>query len=201
MHLVHDRIEAECAYLNRQSALGFERPYGWAWALMLAGELARHETDEGRRWAAALNPLADAFVRRFEEFFPLMIYPVRVGAHSNTAFALLLALNFSKATGNVQFAELCKRKARKWYANDADCQAWEPSGEDFLSPALVEAACLGVVMSRDEFAGWFARYLPNAADGKPETLFAPATVTDRTDGQIGHLDGLKSGKLPVYVRF
>jgi hypothetical protein len=185
-----EKVAGEVAYLARPSSRGFERPYGWAWALMLSSELARHRSEQGQHWFHTLRPLADAFVARFRDFLPLAIYPVRGGAHANTAFALILALEYARATGDESFAAVCAQKARTWYAGDFGMPVLEPSQSDFLSPALVEAACLGVVMNRDEFAGWFARYLPQAADGKPETLFAPATVTDRTDGQIAHLDGL-----------
>jgi hypothetical protein len=185
-----EKIAGELAYLARPESRGFERPYGWAWALMLAGELSRHERDEGRRWATALKPLGDAFVQRFEEFFPLMTYPVRAGVHSNTAFALLLALNYSRAVGNSAFSELCRSRARAWYCADADCQAWEPSLDEFLSPALMEAACMREVLSAEEFRDWFTRFLPRAVDGEPKTLFEPASVSDRSDGKIAHLDGL-----------
>ncbi|HEV2562564.1 MAG TPA: DUF2891 domain-containing protein [Rhizomicrobium sp.] len=185
-----ENLAGEIAYLARPQSRGFERPYGWAWALMLTGELAQHQSEEGRHWAAALKPFGDAFVQRFESFLPLATYPVRAGVHSNTAFALLLALNFSIATGNSEFAELCRRKAREWYANDVDCQAWEPSQDEFLSPTLMEAACMHMVLSREEFAEWFAGFLPRAAEGEPRTLFTPASVSDRSDGKIAHLDGL-----------
>jgi hypothetical protein len=185
-----EKVAAEAAYLTRRASRTFERPYGWAWALMLASELARHRGAEGTRWSETLRPLADAFVSRFRDFLPLSTYPVRAGGHANTAFALILALEYAAATGDEPFAFLCARKARAWYASDADMQVLEPSQADFLSPTLVEAACLGGVMDRDEFAAWFARYLPHAVGGMPATLFAPATVSDRTDGQIAHLDGL-----------
>ena len=42
----------------------------------------------------------------------------------------------------------------------------------------------------DEFPPWFDRFLPRLAERRPATLFTPATVTDRTDGKIAHLDGL-----------
>ena len=185
-----EKVAGEVAYLARPSARGFERPYGWGWALMLSGELARHPSEEGRRWFTALQPLADAFVARFRNYLPLATYPVRAGVHSNTAFALILALDYSRALHDESFGAICAQKARQWYAADSAMQALEPSQSDFLSPTLVEAACLGTVMNAGEFAAWFARYLPNAAEGRPETLFTPATVTDRTDGQIAHLDGL-----------
>jgi hypothetical protein len=184
------KIAGEVAYLARPSSRGFERPYGWAWTLMLSSELARHRTEHGQHWFHTMRPLADAFVARFRDFLPLATYPIRAGAHANTAFALILALEYAAATGDQSFASVCAQKARTWYAGDVGIQVLEPSQTDFLSPALVAAACLGVVMNREEFAAWFRRYLPDAAEGKPETLFAPATVADRTDGQITHLDGL-----------
>ena len=149
-----------------------------------------HEAQDGARWARTLKPLGDAFVKRFEDFLPIATYPVRVGVHSNTAFALLLALDYADAVGDRDLAALCRGKARGWYGEDRDCQAWEPSQDEFLSPALIEAACMRRVLSPEDFSMWFAEFLPNAAHGAPATLFAPATVSDRTDGKIAHLDGL-----------
>lgn len=185
-----EKVEGEVAYLRQPSSRGFERPYGWAWALMLQGELERHTSDEGMRWAETLRPLGDAFARRFEDFLPLATYPVRVGVHSNTAFALILALDYCEATGSADLAALCRQKARGWHARDRDCQAWEPSQDEFLSPALIEAACMRRVLNAEEFCVWFANFLPDAANGAPATLFEPATVSDRSDGKIAHLDGL-----------
>jgi hypothetical protein len=183
-------VAAEVAYLVRPQSRGFERPYGWAWALMLSGELARHETAEGRGWSNAMQPFANAFVQKFESWLPLATYPVRAGVHANTAFALLLALDYAHTAGNRSFGTLIREKACTWYANDVDCQAWEPSGDDFLSSTLVEAACMRAAMGREAFAPWIARFLPRLAAGEPTTLFAPAFVSDRSDGKIAHLDGL-----------
>jgi hypothetical protein len=189
-HVTADKIDAEIAYLARPHSRGFERPYGWAWALMLAGELARHESGEGKAWRAAAAPLGEAFKGRFETFLPLATYPVRAGVHSNTAFALLLALDYANTIRDEAFARLCAEKARAWYDGDAGCQAWEPGQDEFLSPALMEAACMSAVLSRDAFGSWFERFLPHAEHGEPATLFSPARVSDRTDGKIAHLDGL-----------
>jgi hypothetical protein len=188
--LTAKNVAAEVAYLARPEARGFERPYGWAWALMLAGELAQHETAEGKRWRAQLQPFANAFVQRFESWLPIATYPVRAGVHTNTAFALLLSLDYARAAGNVRFGALLREKALGWFANDADCQAWEPSGDDFLSSALIEAACMRATMARRAFAPWLARFLPRLSAGEPATLFSPANVSDRSDGKIAHLDGL-----------
>src|SRR5580658_6499538 len=98
------KVAGEVAYLARPSSRGFERPYGWAWTLMLSSELARHRSEPGQRWFQLLRPLADAFVARFRDFLPLATYPVRAGAHANTAFALILALEYAAATGDQSFA-------------------------------------------------------------------------------------------------
>jgi hypothetical protein len=188
--LTEANIAAEVDYLARPSSRGFERPYGWAWALMLAGELARHESAEGRIWNNNFAPFAHAFVQRFEAWLPLANYPVRAGVHSNTAFAILLALEYAETVGNIGFAAPLREKAIAWYANDVDCQAWEPSGDDFLSSALIEAACMRALLGREAFAAWLARFLPWLSKGEPATLFAPASVSDRSDGKIAHLDGL-----------
>jgi hypothetical protein len=188
--LVPDKIAAEVAYLDEPGHAGFERPYGWAWALMLAAELARHESREGRRWAAALQPLASAFVRRFAAHLPKLTYPIRVGTHFNTAFALTLALEYAAVMRDEELARLLRARATDWFGGDADCQAWEPGGDEFLSPALIEAECMRRVLGETDFAAWLDAFLPRIASRRPATLFTPASVSDRSDGKIAHLDGL-----------
>ncbi|WP_374468593.1 DUF2891 domain-containing protein [Phenylobacterium sp.] len=180
------KVAAETAYLARPSARGFERPYGWGWLLKLQAELLAHDAP----WAATLTPLACAFADRFRAFLPKAAYPIRTGVHSSTAFALALASDYARAAGDTELLELFAATARGWYLADADAQAWEPSSDDFLSPTLVEAECLRRVLPRDEFDPWLAEFLPHAARRRPASLFAPAVVSDRTDGKIVHLDGL-----------
>lgn len=193
--LVPEKLAAEAAYAARPQSRGFERPYGWAWALMLAGELARHQTDGAKSWNAAIAPLARVFVERFTAWLPLATYPVRAGVHANTAFALLLAHEYGTSTGDAALCALLREKAIAWYANDADCQAWEPCGDDFLSSALIEAACMRIVLEHGAFAPWLAKFLPRLARGEPAALFVPAFVSDRTDGKIAHLDGLNLSRV------
>ncbi|MFN3513030.1 MAG: DUF2891 domain-containing protein [Phenylobacterium sp.] len=185
-----EKVAGEFAYLQRPTSRSFERPYGWAWLLMLAAELARHETAEGRRWSRALAPLAQAFADRFKAFLPLATYPIRTGTHYNTAFALSLALDYARTCADAELAALVEATALRWYGEDRDCQAWEPSGDDFLSSALMEAECLRRVVAPEAFRAWFSAFLPRAGRREPATLFAPATVSDRSDGKIAHLDGL-----------
>jgi hypothetical protein len=185
-HLTPELIAGECAYLAGPATLGFERPYGWAWLLKLAAELALHETTEGRNWSAALGPLARVFIERFTAFLPLACYPIRAGVHSNTAFAVRLALDYQDEA----LRRLLTDTVRRWYAADANCQAWEPGGDEFLSPALIEAECMRAALPDHDFRAWFARFLPRLNQRLPAPLFTPATVSDRSDGKIAHLDGL-----------
>jgi len=192
-HFTDEKMAGERAYLDLPHNRGFERPYGWAWLLALAAQLDAMNTpgtpDTARR-ARALAPLTEAFVERFEEFLPKATYPLRVGTHFNTAFALTLALDFARQTAHGALEKLIEETARRWYQDDAACQAWEPSGDEFLSPALMEAVLMSRVLPGAEFEVWFGRFLPDLAARKPATLFTPATVSDRSDGKIAHLDGL-----------
>jgi hypothetical protein len=185
-----EKVGGEIAYLARPESRGFERPYGWAWLLMLAAELARHTSEEGRAWSAALKPLAEAFAERFVQYLPLASYPIRAGTHANTAFSLALAWDYATVADDWPLAEAISDRAYRWYGQDTNCQAWEPDGDAFLSPALMEAECMRRILSPPEFQIWFARFLPEVGLEKPATLFAPTHVSDRTDGKIAHLDGL-----------
>ena len=186
-----DAIRGECEYLERPDAQSFERPYGWAWLLELARELAACEDALAMRWSVEIGALASAFEARYLAFLPRADYPIRYGMHSNTAFGLLFALDYARALNRVALGQACVARARSWYADDRDAPArWEPSGADFLSPSLVEAALMRRVLAPAEFARWLADFLPGLADRAPATLFVPARVSDRSDAQIVHLDGL-----------
>lgn len=182
--LVPHKVAGELAALTRPYAAGFERPYGWAWALALHGEAVRHDA----AWGAALEPLARAFAERFHQHLPKLTYPIRVGTHFNTAFALTLARDWA-LDHDPALVTLIDMRARHWFGEDRGCQAWEPGGDEFLSPALCEALLMSRVLG-DGFAGWFDVFLPDAVAGRPQSLFTPAVVSDRSDGKIAHLDGL-----------
>jgi hypothetical protein len=188
--LTESKIAVELAYLRQPGRGTFERPYGWAWLLMLAAELARQDTQEGGRWSAALAPLGEAFAQRFREFLPKAAYPIRVGTHFNTAFALSLASEYASIVDDDALAVAVRDQALVWYAGDVDCQAWEPGGDDFLSSALIEAECMRRVLERRAWAEWIDRFLPRIGDGEPRSLFRPVEVSDRSDAKIAHLDGL-----------
>lgn len=179
-------VAGEIAYLQRPTARGFERPYGWGWLLALQAEL---EQAKDQRAADTLRPLAQTFADRFKAFLPLADYPVRTGVHSSTAFALRLAADYAESADGELFA-LMRDKVLTWYGDDAGAQAWEPSQDDFLSPTLMEAECMRRYLAPDAFRAWFTRFLPDARNSEPAALFAPARVSDRTDGKIAHLDGL-----------
>ncbi len=186
--LVPEKVAGECAYLASPTARGFERPYGWAWLLQLADELGRLPD---LHWSDALSPLATIFARRFHDFLPIASYPVRTGTHANTAFALRMAADYAEGGGHDSLLELLNRTALRWYGADADCPAWgEPGGDDFQSPALVEAECMRRLLPPERFLPWFDRFLPRLAERQPAALFRPASVSDRSDGKIAHLDGL-----------
>jgi len=185
-----EKVGVETAYLEQPSRGTFERPYGWAWLLMLAAELARYDSNDGRRWSAAIRPLADTFARRFREFLPKATYPIRVGTHYNTAFALALVSEYAATMRDDALTALLRDKATAWYGGDVDCQAWEPGGDDFLSPALIEAECMRRLLDRTVWSEWMDAFLPRIAAREPRTLFVPADVSDRSDGKIAHLDGL-----------
>jgi hypothetical protein len=190
-HVTPANIAAECAYLARPESRGFERTYGWAWLLELATELRRGADAGSRRWSATLQPLADAFVRRYIDYLPRQQYPLRAGGHPNSAFGLLFALDYARSAGESALEELCVERARTWYAGDRDAPAaWEPSGADFLSPVLIEAELMRRVLLPPQFATWLGDFLPGLETRAPATLFTPAEVADRSDPFIVHLDGL-----------
>jgi len=185
------RQEAEFA---RKSGTGL-RHYGWGWALTLSHELAAWPGDaDARRWAAAMQPLAAVLTANFLTWLPKATYPIRVGVHANSAFALSRALSYARLQaggGRPDLAEAIEQAAHRWYDNDTDYPGgWEPSGHDFLSPALTQAELMARLLPPAEFSTWLGGFLPGLAAGEPTALFIPAVVSDASDGQIAHLRGL-----------
>ena len=190
VQLTRSNVDGEVAYFREPLRGTFERPYGWAWLLMLDAELRRHNSAAAEKWRSALAPLSEVIVSRYGDFLPKATYPIRVGTHFNSAFGIALALEYSAIAGDRELTRLLTDKAVEWYAEDRDCQAWEPGGDDFLSSALVEAECMRRALEPESFKEWLSGFLPRLGEKKPATLFRPATVSDRSDGKIAHLDGL-----------
>jgi hypothetical protein len=185
-NLTPERIAAEVAYLGEGNRRSFERTYGWAWLLKLSAELRSWDDPAAARWARALQPLADALVTQFAVFLPKQTYPIRTGVHPNTAFSLELALDYARAIRDERFEALIMDRARTWFGQDRRGPlAWEPGGEDFLSPCLEEAALMSRVLTRPAFHRWLQGFLPDLPGG-----LVPAMVSDRSDPKIVHLDGL-----------
>jgi hypothetical protein len=190
-HLTTENLQVEADYFARKESKPFERPYGWAWLLKLAEELHGWDDPDAARWSQALQRVSRVVVARYLEFFPKQTYPIRTGVHPNTAFGLAFAHDYARAVGDTRLRTLVEERARAYFGNDSDAPVrWEPSGADFFSPSLVEAELMRRVLPPAEFRTWFARFLPGAPRSEPKTLFTPATVTDRTDPQLVHLDGL-----------
>ena len=184
-------LAVEAAYFARPGTASFERMYGWAWVLKLAEELHRSTSPEAKRWEQALQPLTDALVTRYLEFLPKQTYAIRTGVHPNTAFGLAFAYDYAVALGHAPLKDLVAARSRDYFLGDTDYPAkLEPNGSDFLSPALMEADLMRWVLPPQEFAAWFEAYLPAMRDGQPKNLLTIAVVTDRSDPQLGHLDGL-----------
>jgi Protein of unknown function (DUF2891) len=190
-------LAAEMDFIGSPGGLA-ERPYGWGWLLALAAECAAVRGPEGPRWAAALAPLAGAVTAQFLDWLPRATYPVRHGVHANSAFGLSRALPYARlraTAGDPALLTAITSQAEDWFGADTLYPgSWEPSGQDFLSPALTEAELMTRILPPAEFATWLAVFLPGIAGGQPAPLFTPVTVTDSSDGQLAHLHGLNASR-------
>jgi hypothetical protein len=189
--LAPERLAAEAAYLRAPGRASFERPYGLAWLLQLSAELRGWDDPEARGWAAALAPLEAEAAARLATWLPRLRYPIRSGEHSQTAFAFGLVRDWAVATGNQAMRRQVDEKARAFYLGDRDCPiAYEPSGEDFLSPCLAEADLMRRVLPPADLTGWLTRFLPGIPRAGGAGWLAPAVVTDRSDPRLAHHAGL-----------
>ncbi|MBU2929805.1 DUF2891 domain-containing protein [Winogradskyella psychrotolerans] len=184
-----ENIAQELVYFEGEYNSSFERTYGWAWLLKLAEELHTWDNPLARKLEANLQPMTDMIVGKYLEFLPKLNYPIRVGEHPNTAFGLSFAYDYAVAVNHKDLMTLIEKRAKDFYENDQDCPIeWEPSGFDFLSPCLEEAALMKRVLSVTEFKAWINDFMPQLSS---ETFdIAVGEVSDRTDGKLVHLDGV-----------
>lgn len=182
-------IQTEVELFKQEAHRGFERTYGWAWLLQLRKELLSWDDPLGKELSKNLAPLAQQLVRLYIDYLPKMNYPIRVGEHSNLAFGLTLAYDYGMETKNDSLLHVIQETALRFYKNDVGCPiSWEPGGSDFLSPCLEEADLMWRILPKKDYASWVEQFLPDIFNG--QTVLAPGTVTDRTDGKLVHLDGL-----------
>lgn len=193
--LTIENIEVELLYVRGSGRTSFERPYGLAWVLQLAAELHEWRDDHGAaRWLTALAPLEREAAQRIKDWLPKLTYPIRSGEHSQTAFAFGLMLDWARVAGDREMQRLIRSLTEDYYGRDTMCpMAYEPSGQDFLSPCLAEADLMRRVQNPYDFAAWLTEFLPSVpAQEAPRGVgwLEPAVVTDPSDGKLAHLDGL-----------
>ena len=186
-----DNFAAELTYYEAKGRGSFERPYGIAWYLQLVLELEESDDSQLIEWRETLRPLEDAIVEEVQDWLPKLSYPIRLGTHNQSAFAFGLMLDYARGVGNEELAAALTEKTLAFHRDDVDCPIeYEPSGEDFLSPCLMEADLMRRVMSQGEFSAWLARFLPAIpTDGSSDWL-EPGIVLDASDGKLVHLDGV-----------
>jgi len=188
-HLSAENIAKELEYFDDELSQGFERMYGWAWLLKLSEELHNWQDPVAEELEANLKPLSELIANRVKEFLPKLNYPIRVGTHTNTAFAMTMIYDYASAVADIELKQIVVKRAREYFSKDMNCPlSWEPSGYDFLSPCLEEADLMRRVLSKEEFNNWLSEFLPQILD--PEFTLTPGIVSDRTDGHLVHLDGL-----------
>ncbi|WP_390173886.1 DUF2891 domain-containing protein [Roseimaritima ulvae] len=190
-HLSKANLEQEAAFFARDEHKSFERMYGWAWFLRLTMELDGWDDADGRRWRENLRPLEQLLRKRIAAYLPLLSYPIRVGQHTDTAFALGQLFDYAHAVDDPELAALVAKSARTFYRDDKNYPvAYEPSGHDFFSSCWNEADLMRRLLPADEFARWLDAFVPNAASQLTDGTIQPVQVTDVTDGKLVHLAGL-----------
>jgi hypothetical protein len=188
--LTAENVAAELRYMQGKGRVSFERPYGLAWLLQLGAELREWDSEDARRWSLALLPLEKEAAARVAAWLPKLTNPIRVGEHSQTAFAFGLILDWARRAGERDLERLLEERVRAYYARDRACPlAYEPSGEDFLSPCLAEADLMRRTLAPPQFASWLGSFLTIPRKAGADWL-APAVVTDPSDPKLAHLDGL-----------
>ena len=189
-------VAGEIAYLRQPNRRSFVRTYGWAWLLKLSDELLSGSRSGGdaasfATWTRLLQPLAAEFASLYRSYLPEAPVPLRYGLHPNSAFGVAFAIDHARMTSDAALEALCTKRALDWFASDVNYPAlFEPSGNEFLSPALVEADLMSRVLDKNAFAEWLERFLPGLGTGQPRAILDPVVASNHHDPQTVHLDGL-----------
>ncbi|MBL4663566.1 MAG: DUF2891 domain-containing protein [Flavobacteriaceae bacterium] len=188
-NITSEKIELEVLYFEGKYNKSYERTYGWAWLLKLAETLKTWDDPMAQGLYKTLQPLTDVIVTKYLEFLPKLVYPIRVGEHTNTAFGLTFAYDYAVAAEHLELKTLIENRVQDFYLNDSQCPIqWEPSGYDFLSPCLEEIDIMRRVLEPNLFKEWLGRFMPQLAN--TDFSLDVGEVSDRTDGKLVHLDGL-----------
>jgi len=188
-NITKENVAQELFYFEKEINKSYERTYGWAWLLKLAEELHNWDDPMARELESNLKPLTDLIVSNYKEFLPKLVYPIRVGEHTNTAFGLTFAYDYAIATNETELKVLIIKRAKDFYLKDKECPLeWEPSGYDFLSPCFEEINIMRRILTEQEFKKWINEFSPNLH--LKNFHINPGKVSDRTDGKLVHLDGL-----------
>ncbi|MXV37068.1 DUF2891 family protein [Flavobacteriaceae bacterium Ap0902] len=196
-NLSEANIQKEISYFLNEQEYSFERAYGWAWLFKLQESLNRWDTKEGEQLSQNLRPLTDLVSDRFMKYIEKLRYPIRVGTHTNTAFAMSLAYDYALTNKNTYLAEAITQRAKDFYINDKRCPlGWEPSGYDFLSPCMQELDLMRKVLPETSFMAWLGGFLPEVMH--KDFDWEVGEVSDRNDGHMVHLDGLNFSRAWVF---
>jgi len=184
-------VTEEIAYFQAENRKSYERPYGVAWFLQLTAELREWQDPMAESWLETLRPLEEVIVGEIKSWLPKLAYPIRLGTHNQSMFAFGLILDWAEAAGDTEMKGLIRERTLAFHFKDRNCPLdYEPSGEDFLSPCLMEADLMRRILEPDEFAEWFSEFLPGIPrDGRADWL-ATGIVNDPSDGKLVHLDGV-----------
>jgi len=183
-----EKVQEELKFLQKDNH--YERTYGWSWLLKLQQELVEIKDAGGKDWSGILKPLSNHIVQSYKKFLPKLLYPIRVGEHSNSAFGLIFPLDYGKYVNDTELVELIEETGRRHYENDTDCPLrYEPSGSDFLSPCLQEVDIMSrVLANKTEFGIWMEKFKNSLTE--PTFTLEPGQVSDETDGKLVHLHGV-----------
>jgi len=188
-HLTAANIRKEVQIFTGDNQ-SFERTYGWSWLLYLQRELLTWNDPWAKQLSGNIQPLADYFSSAWIKYLDKLVYPIRVGEHTNLAFGLSFTWDYAIVANDTALQRAVKQAAIRFYKNDKSCPAsWEPGGSDFLSPCLEEAKLMSKVLSKQQFFPWLKQFMPTLLS-QPSSVFKIAIVKDRSDGKLVHLDGL-----------
>ena len=190
-----ENLAGEVANFARPARGSWERPYGLAWYLQLTTELRQWDHPQAKVWLKLLEPLEVDISDSLKQWLPKLAYPIRLGTHNQSAFAFGLMYDWAREVGDTEMQTLITQRSMAFHKQDVNCPiSYEPSGEDFLSPCLMEADLMRRILTPKDFSNWLTDFLPSIPNNGSANWLEPGIVKDASDGKLVHLDGVNSSR-------
>ena len=185
-----EHIQSELIYVSSHENGLFEFPYGQAWILKVADELATWEDPDAKIWLQNLSPLS-SYIAAVNGIVWKSVNRVALsGSHDSPAMALSFAYDYSISFHDDKLKKVVADAALKYYNKIQNVPiADEPFKYDFMSASLLVADLMRKYKTPEKFVKWSQKYCPDLFIANRVNIPLQIKKSEKHDGYESHWDG------------